>query len=150
MNHLMSRKSLAAVAVALGALAAASSAQARNDVQFSIGVQVPGVIMQPAPVYVQPRSFYPPTPDYYRRYNDDRRNDGQHWQHRGPRGDHHRDRSANLYDTGSQRNHWQQARLYGPYGDLDHDGIMNKHDRDRDGDGIRNRHDRRPYNPYHR
>jgi len=46
MKHLISTKSLAAVAVALSAFAAASSAQARSDVQFSIGVQVPGVFVQ--------------------------------------------------------------------------------------------------------
>lgn len=40
------------------------------------------------------------------------------------------------------------ARLYGPYGDLDGDGVMNMDDRDRDGDGIRNRHDRFPHDPY--
>ena len=32
-------------------------------------------------------------------------------------------------------------------GDLDHDGIRNRCDRDRDGDGVRNRRDDRPNNP---
>jgi len=36
------------------------------------------------------------------------------------------------------------ARRFGPYGDLDRDGILNKDDRDRDGDGIRNRRDAYP------
>ena len=31
-----------------------------------------------------------------------------------------------------------------PRGDMDHDGIQNRYDRDRDGDGIRNRYDRHP------
>lgn len=148
MKHLISTKSLAAVAFALGAFAAASSAHSRSDVHFSIGVQVPGVFVQPAPVYVQPLPYYTPAPDYDRRYGDGRRHDGQHWQRRGPYGDHDRDGIANIYDSGGPRNQWRQARLYGPYGDLDRDGIMNQQDRDRDGDGVRNRYDRLPDNPY--
>lgn len=43
----------------------------------------------------------------------------------------------------------------GAYGDRDHDGVPNRHDRDRglrpngdrDGDGVRNKDDRFPYNP---
>jgi hypothetical protein len=40
----------------------------------------------------------------------------------------------------------RQARndRYGPYGDLDRDGIQNRADRDRDGDGVPNHRDRRP------
>jgi len=150
MKHLISAKSLAAVAIVLGAFAAASLAHARGDVQFSIGVQVPGVFVQPAPVYVQPLSFYAPAPNYYRRYGDGQRNDGQHWQRRGPYGDHGRGGIANTYDPGGPRDQWRQARLYGPYGDLDRDGIVNQQDRDRDGDGVRNRYDRLPNNPYRR
>ena len=150
MKHLISSKSLAAVAVALAAFAAAQSAHARSDVQFSIGVQVPGAYVQPAPIYVQPRPFYTPAPNYYRRHDDGRRYYGQHWQHRGPYGDSDRDGIANIYEQGSPRNQGRQARLYGPYGDLDRDGIMNQQDRDRDGDGVRNRYDRLPDNPYRR
>jgi hypothetical protein len=150
MKHLISTKSLAAVALALGAFAAASSAHAGSDVHFSIGVQTPGVFVQPAPVYVQPQPFYAPAPSYYQRYGDGRRNDGQHWQRRGPYGDADRDGIANIYDRGGPRNQWRQARPYGPYGDLDRDGIMNQQDRDRDGDGVRNRYDRLPNNPYRR
>jgi hypothetical protein len=39
-----------------------------------------------------------------------------------------------------------RSRRFGPYGDLDRDGIMNRDDRDRDGDGVRNRRDRFPDN----
>ncbi|MDD2882487.1 MAG: hypothetical protein PHQ58_18860 [Rhodoferax sp.] len=148
MKHLISSKSLAAVAVALGVFAAASSAHASSDVYFSIGVQVPGVFVQSAPVYVQPRPTYTPTPDYYRRYGDGRRNDGQHWQRRGPHGDSDRDGIANFYDSGNPRHQRHQVSLYGPYGDLDRDGITNQQDRDRDGDGVRNRYDRLPDNPF--
>ena len=56
MKRLFSTKSLATVAVALGALAAASAAHARSDVYLSIGVQSPGVYGPPAPVYVQQRA----------------------------------------------------------------------------------------------
>jgi len=39
------------------------------------------------------------------------------------------------------------SRRFGPNGDLDGDGILNKHDRDRDGDGVANRDDEFPNNP---
>lgn len=58
MKHLISTQSLAAIALTLGAFAAASSAQARTDVYFSVGVQSPGYYVQPAPVYVQPAPVY--------------------------------------------------------------------------------------------
>jgi hypothetical protein len=135
MKRLISTKSIAAVAVALGAFAAASAAQARSDVYFSVGVQsAPGVYVQPAPVYVQPRwsgyeaprhvyvapqPAYVPAPAYYGQYR---------------------------YEHG-RRHEWARHR-YGPYGDLDRDGILNQYDRDRDGDGIRNRYDRFPDRPY--
>jgi hypothetical protein len=127
MKHLISTKSLAAVAVALSAIVAASSAHARSDVYFSIGVQVPGVYVQSAPVYVQPRQYYAPAPIYYvpapiyyQRHDNGRRYGAQQWQRRGP------------------------------HGDRDRDGIRNQHDRDRDGDGVRNRYDRYPNNPNRR
>jgi hypothetical protein len=143
MKHLMSLKSLAAVAVALGAFTAASSAHARSDVYVSIGVQVPGVYVQPTHGYAQPRSYLAPAHGYYQRFDDGRRHHGQHFQRRGHGG-------GNIYHSGGPRNQWSQSRAYGPYGDLDRDGVMNRRDRDRDGDGVRNRNDRRPDNPYRR
>jgi hypothetical protein len=130
MKRLFSMKSLAAAGLALAAIVAASAAHARSDVYFSGGVHAPGgygyvqpapVYVQPRPVYVQPQPIYGPAPGYYdqHRYYDGRRHDGRRWGHR-----------------------------YGPYGDLDGDGVANQYDRDRDGDGIRNRHDRFPQNPY--
>ena len=104
MKHLISTQSLAAIALTLGAFVAASSAHARSDVYFSVGVQVPGI-------YVQPRPIYMPAPDHHRRH------DGQHWQRRSPYGDH--DGIANVYDSGGPRNQWRQSRLYGPYGEDD-------------------------------
>ena len=152
MKHLISNPSLAAVAVALVAFVATSSAHARSDVQFSIGVQVPGVYVYSGPVYGPPPTYYAPAPDYYRRHGDGRRHGAAPWQDRGPYGDRDRDRDgiANIHDQGGPRHPWRQTRLYGPYGDLDRDGIVNQRDRDRDGDGVRNRYDRLPNNPYRR
>lgn len=164
MKHFISTQSLATVALALGALTAASSVHARSDVYFSVGVQAPGMYVQPAPVYVQPspayvqpapvyvqpRPIHMPAPRHFGRYDDGRRHDGQHWQRRGPYGDHDRDGIANVYDSGGPRHQWRQSHLYGPYGDLDRDGIRNQWDRDVDGDGVRNRYDRAPANPYRR
>jgi hypothetical protein len=62
---------IAAAAVAVGLLGVASAAQARTDVQFSIGI--PAVVapmygpqyVEPAPVYVQPQPVYvQPQPVY--------------------------------------------------------------------------------------
>jgi hypothetical protein len=133
MKRLISPRSLAALAVVLGGFAAASAAHARSDVFFSIGVQSPGVYVQPAPVYVepapvyvqprpvyvQPQPYYAPAQTYYygeRRYG--HRYDGRY------------------------------ERRWGPYGDLDRDGVANRDDRDLDGDGIRNRRDRFPADRY--
>lgn len=157
MKHVISTQALAAVAIALGTLVATSSAQARSDVYFSIGLQVPGMYVQsaplyvqPAPVYVHPRAVYVPAPVHYGRYDDGRRYGGQQWQGSGPYGGHNRDGIANVYDSGGPRHQARSSRLYGPYGDLDRDGIMNQRDRDVDGDGVRNRHDRVPNNPNRR
>ncbi len=150
MQHLISSKSIAAVAVVLGAFVAASAAQARSDVSFSIGVQVPGVYVHAAPIYVQPRPVFMPGPHQDWRFDNGRRHDGQQWQRRSPYGDRDRDGFANIHGSGNPRNQWHQARVYGPYGDLDRDGVVNRHDRDRDGDGIRNRYDRLPDVPNRR
>ena len=151
MKRLIFTKSLATVAFTLGALAAASAAHARSDVYFSVGVQVPGVYVRPAPEYVYPRQqIYVPAPNYYERYDDGHRHGYQFRERRGPYGDRDRDGIANVYDQDNSRHQWRQARAYGPYGDLDRDGIRNRDDRDRDGDGVRNRYDRVPNNPYHR
>jgi hypothetical protein len=134
MTHFISAKSLAVVALALGAVSLASSAQAHSDVQFSIGVQVPGLYLQSGPVYAHPRPIYMPAPVYYERYEQPR-------QIYVP---------APVYFDQGRRfggHHW---RGRGPYGDMDRDGISNRRDIDRDGDGVGNRYDRMPDNPYRR
>jgi hypothetical protein len=66
----------AAAGVALALLAAAGSAQARSDVNWSIGLSSPGVVVgvgngypvytTPAPIYYAPRPVYQaPAPVYY-------------------------------------------------------------------------------------
>jgi len=63
----------AAGVVAAGALFAATSASARGDVSWSVGVGLPGVAVgvggpayYPAPVYSPPPVYYaPPAPVYY-------------------------------------------------------------------------------------
>jgi len=55
------------------------------------------------------------------------------------------DPNPNVKNVIVARNHHQQrVNRYGPYGDLDRDGIQNRFDKDRDGDGVRNNRDRRP------
>ncbi len=59
---------IVAAVLAVGALGAASMAQARSDVSWSIGIGQPGVqmVVGNAPVYVQPAPvYYQPAPVYY-------------------------------------------------------------------------------------
>jgi len=119
-----------ASAILIGAmLGTASVAQARPDVQVSIGLPgLPGLpvfvappLQHPSiwaePVYVQPRAVYEAPPAVYER----------------PWRPSYRYASSPRY-------------IY----DRDHDGVPNRYDRDRDGDGVPNRYDRRPDNPYRR
>jgi hypothetical protein len=134
MKHLLSTKSLATLAVALGALTAAASANAGSDVYFSIGIQSPGFYAQSVPIYVQPQPIYVRPQSIYRslpghdvwRINEGRRYVERYRHHPG---------------------YYSQNR---PYGDMDRDGIRNQYDHDRDGDGVPNRYDRQPNQPYRR
>ena len=148
MKHLISTKSIAAVAIALGAFTAASSAHAASDVHFTIGIAAPGIHVQLTPVHMQHRPVFTPEHGQFSpRFNDGRRDDGNQWQRRNPYSGHERN---GLVHSSDPRNRWHQPRFYGPYGDLDRDGIMNRHDGDRDGDGVRNRFERRLNNPNRR
>jgi hypothetical protein len=156
MNRLISARTLAAAALALGAIGVASAAHARSDVFLSIGVNAPfgyvqpapvyvapqPVYVQPRPVYVQPRPVYvqpqpvyvQPRPVYVQPqtiyYGNDRR-----WERRGPYGDSDRDGIANVYDRDSRFYDPRLARRHGAGRDLDRDGVPN-------------RFDRAPHNPY--
>jgi hypothetical protein len=134
MNPLRS-KFLSAAALATGVFGAASAAHAgRTDVQVFIGAPpVPAAIVQPAPSFIQRTPVYAVPPQVEYRYDD-----RQRWEGRG------------RWDDRGQGDHRRYARAYGPYGDLDRDGVRNQDDRDRDGDGVRNRYDRSPDNPYRR
>ncbi len=124
-------KSFAAAGFVLGSMGAAFTAHARSDVYLSVGVQSPGVYLQPATVYVQPRPVYvapqpvyvAPSPIYvesqpvyapgyprqYRYEHDRRRYDSHAWQRSGPYGG-HGDGIANVYDRDIPRN---QREWYG-------------------------------------
>jgi hypothetical protein len=146
MKSLSTAKFVAVAALAVAGFGAVSAAHARSDVFFSIGLQGAPVYYEPAPVYVQPRPVYvQPEPVYvaprivyqqsqpvyggYRYDNRGTRYTAYEWERRHHRGDRYADR-------------------FGPYGDLDRDGIINRDDRDRDGDGVRNQRDRAPKNSY--
>jgi len=130
MNRIFSAKPLLAAAMAFGALAAASAAHARTDVQFSIGVQAPYGYVQPAPVYVQPQPVYvQPQPVYVQpAYS------GYQYR-RGAWGDYDRDGIPDAYDRHPRH---PDGRAYrSGWGDADRDGVPN-------------RYDRAPHNPYYR
>lgn len=94
MKRPLSSRFIAAAVLAAAALGAASTAQARPDVQLSIGLPgLPGlpVFVQPPvfvrsePVYVQPRPYYgPPAVSHERRWGPSYRPDFERergWRH---------------------------------------------------------------------
>lgn len=144
MKSISATRALATVAVVLGGFAAASAAHARSDVSFSIGLNLPGVYAQPAPVYVQPAPVYTrpapvyvqpapvyvqPAPIYY-------------GGNRGAWGDRDRDGIPNIHDRYDNRRHPGHGRP-----GMNH-GRGGSGDWDRD--GVPNRFDRAPGNPYYR
>jgi PXPV repeat (3 copies) len=131
MNRFIFAKRVAATALGLAALAAASASHARTDVHLSIGIPAQGVYVQPAPVYVQPEPVYvqprpvyvQPQPVYIQPqpvYGHPRR---------GPWGDRDGDGIPNAHDRWDNRHHWNHAHRHGPRGDADRDGVPNRHDR---------------------
>ena len=127
MHRLLNAKPLLAAAVAFGALAAASAAHARSDVQFSIGIQAPIGYYEPAPVYSQPAPvYYEPAPVYYEPQP----------VYVQPRQVYVQPRQAYVepqpvYYHERHRRHGHR----GPWGDADRDGVPNRYDRE-------------PFNPY--
>jgi hypothetical protein len=151
MTHLLSIKSLATLSVALAALAASASANASGNVYFSVGVHSPGFYLEAAPIYVQPAPiYYQPLPIYQPRIIEGHRHDQRPQWSQGNYVDHNRFGAINIRESNYRNNAWRQAERFGPYGDIDRDGIKNRFDQDRDGDGIRNRFDRLPNSPYRR
>ena len=139
MKRLASTKTLAAAGLVIGALFAASAAQARSDVFFSVGVHgAPGVYVQPAPVYVPPQPVYVAPRHVYTQPQPVFAPGPRHYYGRPYYGQ---------YGYDNDWRHRRHSHRYGPWGDLDRDGIANRYDRDVDGDGIRNRRDRFPENP---
>ena len=110
MKRLLSAKSIAVAALALGAVGAASAAHARSDVFFSIAV--PGAYVSNAPVY--PAYVAPPVVQYEQPvyYSNGYYGNGVNY----------------VYERG-YRQHWRHDHRFGPYGDRDHDGVPNRFDR---------------------
>jgi hypothetical protein len=110
MKRLLSAKPLLAAALAFGALAAASSAHARSDVYFSIGLNAPFGYVQPAPVYVQPQPVYvQPQPVYVQ-----------------PQPVYVQPRTVYVQPEPVYYEHRHHRR--GPWGDADRDGVPNRYD----------------------
>lgn len=131
----------ATVALALGALAAPTAAQAQASFSLQFG--------SPAPVYrtaPAARPGYVWVPGGYVHRGGHRYQNQGHWV-RDQRRYRHEQRRWGRHDD--RRGDYARP-AYGPRGDLDRDGIANRYDRDRDGDGVRNRQDRSPNNPYRR
>jgi len=126
MNRLFSVKTLAVAAIALGAVGAVSTAQARTDLALSIGipfgyVRPAPVYVQPQPVYVEPQVYVEPSTVYY----------NQPPVYYAPG-----------YAPGYVYGSWAWRQRYGyPHGSPW---------RDADRDGVVNRYDRAPHNPYRR
>ena len=122
MNRFTTVKSIAAAAIVLGAIGAASSAQAHTDVMLSIGIPAAFGYVQPAPVYTQPRVVYTQPQVVYTQpqvvYEE------PVYVRPG-------------FERGFERRHderqdWRHARYVrenGPYGDRDHDCVPNRFDR---------------------
>ncbi|MFC5500286.1 hypothetical protein ACFPOE_22275 [Caenimonas terrae] len=126
MNRIFNAKPLLAAAIAIGALAAATAAQARSDVVLSIGLNAPYGYAQPAPVYSQPQVVYTqPQPVYYEQAPVYYEQPPVYYQ------------PQPVYYVNRHHREHERRGNWGGWGDADHDGVPN-------------RFDRAPYNPYRR
>ena len=123
MMRTLSSRIIAAAVLAAGALGATSAAQARPDIQVSIGLPGLPVFVQPPvyvrtePVYVQPRPVYVPQPvvEYERPWRPSYRPDFERaraWRH-----------------AEWQRHEWERREW-----EHRHHDRFRSHDRDRDRD----------------
>jgi hypothetical protein len=109
MKRLFSAKSIAAAAIAFGAVGLASAAHARSDVVISVDLNSAYGYTRPVPVYVQPQPVY-----YYghnRAYGD--------WDHDG---------IPNRFDRHPRHYDARGGRGHGAWGDADRDGVPNRYD----------------------
>jgi hypothetical protein len=126
MNRLISARTLVASAMALGAVLAVSTAQARTDVTLVVGVNARDV----APVQYQPipariadgqRHGVPSGHDRDRFEQDSRRG--------GVMGDADRDGVPNRFDPDSRFYDARATFRHAQWGDFDRDGVVNQFDR---------------------
>jgi hypothetical protein len=136
MKRIFSAKPLVAVAIALGAVAAATAAHARSDVIVSIGLNAPRAYVQPAPVYVEPRPVHVQPRPVYVQPQPVYRDHPRYVQRNGAWGDYDRDGVPNIRDRDSRFYDARVAHRHGGW--------------DADRDGVPNRADRAPNNPYRR
>jgi hypothetical protein len=97
-------KPFVVAAIALGAIGAATMAQARDDARFTIAVG-------------EPHGHYQPAPEYHRNARG------------GPLGDADRDGIPNRFDRDSRFYDWRAAQRHAAWGDADRDGVPNRFDR---------------------
>jgi hypothetical protein len=126
MHNVLSAKSLLAVAIALGSLAAATGARAQglSNGFVSVTVGTPVRQVQPVAVHIEPtRAHSPsaPVPVQPRYVQAPERRDHV----RAPWDDTDRDGIPNRYDRHDDR----RVAANGPWGDADHDGVLNRYDR---------------------
>jgi len=116
-----SAKSIAAAALALGALGAASLAQAGDGLQVRIAIGQPHVV-HPVQHQVYDGRFE------RRDFRDQRGYEHRGYEQRAFR-DADRDGIPNLYDRDSRFYDHRAARRHAQWGDFDRDGVLNQYDR---------------------
>src|SRR5450830_1835351 len=136
-ENIMIKPAILAAALALSASFLPTQAMAQVDVNLVIGVPPPPPRYEAVPY---PRAGYVWAPGYWAW-------DGH--RHAWVGGNWLRERPGYAYAAPrwtERQGRWyhEQARWnrLSPRGDMDHDGVPNRYDRDRDGDGVPNRYDR--------
>lgn len=127
MNRIAILKSFAAAALALGTLAAATSAHAQSDVHFSITLGSPGFYVQPSRVYAYPRPVYEQPTPVYAYPQPVYRQPAPVYVYPQPV----YEQPTPVYGWGHRRHHHhgRDENAQGPWGDYDRDGTPNRYDR---------------------